>query len=135
MLAAVAWRLDWRAVAELMEAVRDANGGRAPATASDEAAEALRRRLAPLLSDDDYPAAAMRAEEQGVVRLRALIGPSGRILFTEPLIAGPEQPWTLVATVRRAYAARPLPPVDLGPNLPTPYMWIALPDVHFRLVE
>jgi len=135
LLGIVAWEQGHAAVAELMAAVREANGGRAPANASDEAARALRRRLAPSLSDDDYPAAGMRAGEQGTVRLRALIGPSGRILLTEPVIVGPDQPRTLVAMVRRVYLTRPLRPVDLGPDQPTPYMWIALPDVHFRLDE
>jgi hypothetical protein len=135
MLAAIAWDLNWRSVADLMAAVRDANGGRAPATASDEAAHALRRRLAPSMGEDDYPASGMRANEQGAVRLRALIGPSGRILFTEPLIDGPEQPWSLVVAVRQIYVNRPLRPVDLGPNQPTPYMWIALPVIRFRMTE
>ncbi len=135
MLAVVAWRLDWAPVQELMAAVREANGGRAPATASDEAASALWRRLAPLVSDDDFPAGAMRADEEGTVRLRALLGPSGRILFTEPVIAGPAQPWILVVAVRRIYLTRPIRPVDLGPDRATPYMWIALPNVRFRIAE
>jgi hypothetical protein len=135
MLAGAAGRLDWAQVQELMAAVREANGGRPPATVSDETARTLRRWLAPPMSENDYPAYAMRSDEEGVVRLRALIGPSGRILFTEPIIAGPQQPWILVVEVRRMYLTRMTQPIDLGPDRPTPYMWVALPHIRFRMED
>jgi hypothetical protein len=112
-------------------AVRNANGGAEPASVPSDEAAALRQALRAQLGSIDYPAAALRAEEQGRVSLRGLVDPAGRIIFTEPLSA--DQPPRLVAGTRRHFAQRQLPPVELGAARRGRYLWIELPALFFRL--
>lgn len=112
-------------------AVRTANAGAEPASVPSDEAAALRQALRAQLGSIDYPAAALRAEEQGRVALRGLVDPAGRIIFTEPLSA--DQPPRLVAGTRRHFAQRQLPPVELGAARRGRYLWIELPALFFRL--
>ena len=82
------------------------------------------------MSDDDYPAAALRAEEGRIV-LRGLIDPRGRLIFTMPLVPG--RPARLLNPVRAIYGRRQIAAVDLGALRTTPYMWVELPAVMFRI--
>jgi len=113
------------AVAALTAALRRENGGRDPAEV--EATPAMKIAIGP----EDYPPAALRAETQGIVRLRALIDPAGRIVALVP--ATPDQPPLLVETVRRLFARRAPTAVELpGPRL-TPWLWMKLPSVGFSI--
>jgi hypothetical protein len=116
---------------EFMLAVVAANGGLPPPLLSGPEAESIRQRLRLPVTDEDYPAAAMRAEEVGRIAVRGLIDPAGRLIFTEPLAPG--QPPILLAAVRRMYSSRTLPTVDLGRLRTAPYMWIELPGVVFTI--
>ncbi|HEY0014628.1 MAG TPA: hypothetical protein VGB79_17435 [Allosphingosinicella sp.] len=119
--------------AALLRAVSAANGGFPPGTLTGEAARAARRRLQLSLTPDDYPAHAMRAEDEGHVLLRGLIDPDGWLIYTEPRIGG--QPQDLLDHVRRLYAGRRLPPVDRSAAPGTPYVWVNLPVFQFRLQD
>ena len=114
-------------------AVEAANGGRAPATLGVDEAASIRARLRAAVRDIDYPPSAIRHQEQGNVSLRGLIDPGGRLIFTEPL--GPGQPPRLVAELRRNLARRPPPPVEIAAPRATPYLWVELPTVAFRLPQ
>jgi hypothetical protein len=107
------------------EALRAANGGREPTSFAATAPP-------PRIIGDDYPPMAMRKNLSGVVRLRALVDPRGRIVFTES--ANPAQPALLVDTVRRVYASRSVPPLTIAAR-PTPYVWVTVPPVNFRIGE
>jgi hypothetical protein len=107
------------------EALGAANEGRESATVAVTAPP-------PRILGDDYPPSAMRKNLSGVVRLRALVDPRGRIVFTES--ADPGQPALLVDTVRRVYASRSVPPLTIAER-PTPYVWVTAPPVDFRIAE
>jgi hypothetical protein len=124
-LAAAAYAGEAEAVKAFREALRAANGGREPASFAATAPP-------PRIAGDDYPPMAMRKNLSGVVRLRALVDPRGRIVFTES--ANPAQPALLVDTVRRVYASRSVPPVTIAAR-PTPYVWVTVPPVNFRIDE
>ena len=113
--------------------VTAANGGIAPETLSADAAAAIREGLRPTLRSDDYPPAALRAEEQGRIRLRGLVDPDGRLIFTEA--AAPGQSPRLLDGARRIYAQRPPPPVARGALATTPYFWVELPPFLFLLPD
>jgi hypothetical protein len=125
-LAAAAYAGEAEALQAFREALRAANGGAEPATL-DAAAPP------PRIVADDYPALAMRQNLAGQVRLRALVDPRGRIIFTEA--AGPAQPASLVDTVRRVYASRTVSPVAIPGPHPTPYVWVSVPPVNFRISD
>jgi hypothetical protein len=123
--AAAAYAGEPEFLAAFRAALLEANGGLEPATV---AAVAPRPRILP----DDFPAWAMRKKVSGVVRLRALVDPRGRIIFTEP--AEPGQPPVLIGIVRRIYASRKVPDLAIA-RRPTPYVWVAIPPVNFRIVD
>ena len=102
-----------------------ANGGREPATVEEVAPP-------PRVLDADYPAGAARKGVAGTVRLRALVDPRGRIVYTEA--ADSTQPAILVDTVRRVYASRTVPPLAIAAR-PTPYVWVSVPAVNFRISD
>jgi hypothetical protein len=110
-------------------AVAAANGGMPPGSLTGAAAEPFARTLTHILSDDDYPAAALRSEEQGVVSLRGLVDPRGQLIYTEGTAV--DQNPRLVAAVRRIYARRAIAPMGLGAARITPYMWVELAPVTF----
>ncbi|HYG30337.1 MAG TPA: hypothetical protein VD887_08995 [Allosphingosinicella sp.] len=132
-LAAVAIGGGARERQDLLLAVAAANGGLPPGSVNGAAAEPFARRLAGLLSDDDYPAAALRNAEQGVVTLRGLVDPRGQLVYTEPTAAG--QNPRLLAVVRRSYARRRIRPMEIGAARTTPYMWVDLAPVTFTHVS
>lgn len=101
-----------------------ANGGLEPATVEAEVPP-------PAIRGDDYPASALRNDISGNVHLRALVDPLGRIVFTEGV--DPAEPAILVDAVRRAYALRRAPAVEIAAPRPTPYVWVTLRPVAFRL--
>ncbi|MBV9929840.1 MAG: hypothetical protein JO013_02720 [Alphaproteobacteria bacterium] len=113
------------AVGALTAALRRENGGRDPAEV--EAVPAMKVDIGP----EDYPPAALRAETQGVVRLRALINPAGRVVALVPATA--DQPPLLVEAVRRLVARRTPAAVDLPGPRPTPWLWMKLPSVGFSI--
>ncbi|HEX9966228.1 MAG TPA: hypothetical protein VGB04_14720 [Allosphingosinicella sp.] len=126
-LAAAAYAGEADPVRAFREALKAANGGLEPATV-DAAAPP------PRIQGDDYPASAIRrGATGGVVRLRALVDPRGIVIFTESL--EPAQPADFVGAVRAVYARRPVPPVQLAAARPTPYVWMAVRPVSFRLSE
>lgn len=90
-------------------------------------------RFAPLtaasVSDDDYPTAALRAQESGIVRLFGLVDPRGRTIYTEP--AGPDQNPRLLAAARRLHSSRRRAETNLGDARLAPYMWIELAPMIF----
>lgn len=133
VLADAAFALDSPHRTAFFRAVTEANGGTPPAMLDGAAARAARRRLRLSISDDDFPAAAMRAEEEGAVLLRGLIDPDGWLIYTEPAVSG--QPSILLAHVRNLYARRRLPPVDRSAAPGTPYVWVALPVFFFSLSD
>jgi hypothetical protein len=133
MLADAAFAPDSPHRPAFLEAVAAANGGVPPATLTGEAAAAARRRLRLTISADDYPAGALRGEEEGAVVLRGLLDPDGWLIYNEPAVGG--QPRSLVAYVRGLYARRRLPPVDRSGHAATPYVWVPLPVVLFSLSE
>jgi hypothetical protein len=118
--------------ATFFEAVRAANGGKAPGALTGELPTALRAQILPKLAGIDFPPAALRAEEQGTITLRGLVDPAGRVIFTEPLTA--EQPPNLVAGLRRHFALRPIR-VDLGAARTAGYVWVVLPSVGFTVPD
>lgn len=115
--------------AALLRHATAANGGRPPPRLAGPPAE----RFAPLgaysISDDDYPAAALRAQESGTVRLLGLVDPRGRTIYTEP--AGPGQSPRLLAAAQRIHASRRRAETDLGDARLAPYMWIELAPMIF----
>lgn len=123
-LAAAAYAGDPEAAGAFRAALLAANGGKQP-----EPVGLIAPR--PRLLDDDYPAAAIRMGIAGVVSLRALVDPRGRIVFTEGV--DPGEPKVLVDAVRSTYARRPGPDVAVGAPRPSPYVWVAVPKVAFRL--
>jgi hypothetical protein len=125
LLAAAALGGEVEPLAALAAAVRRANGGRDPAEI--EAPPSMKLALGP----DDYPLAALREDVTGLVRLRALIGPDGRVLAFVP--ASPGQPPLLVEGLRKVYERRGPTRVELPGPRPTPYLWLTLPAVHFNL--
>lgn len=108
-----------------------ANGGRPPPLLPGPAAE----RFAPLrsvsISDEDYPVAALRYQESGIVRLLGLVDPRGRLVYTEPV--GPDRNPRLLAAARRLHASRRRPAADLGDARLAPYMWIELAPMIFTI--
>jgi hypothetical protein len=124
-LAASAYAGEAEAAQAFRQALKAANGGAEPATI--EAVAPRPRYL-------DFPHSAMRrGATEAVVRLRALVDPRGLIIFTES--ADPAQPADFLDEVRSSYAANPLPPIALAAPRPTPYVWIAVRPVAFRLSE
>jgi hypothetical protein len=121
-LAAAAYAGESEAAGAFREALLAANGGREPEPMNLTAPP-------PRLVDDDYPAAAIRGGITGVVSLRALVDPRGRIVFTE----GAGEPKVLVDAVRSTYVRRPGPDLPIGVPRPSPYVWVPLPKVTFRL--
>ena len=128
-LAVAAYALDPAAVTELMDAVGQANGGRPPAMLTGPELSAIQDLLRAPISNEDYPASALRGGAQGRIALRGLIDPNGRLIFTEPLL--PNQNPALLSAVRRIYAYRRTLQVDLGAARTSPYMWVELPGVVF----
>jgi hypothetical protein len=126
----LAYGLDPDSVDALTQAVTAANGGRPPPRLSAPLDPQLAAALAPLINDEDYPAAALRNEESGVVTLRGLLDPRGRLIFTEPTTPG--QNPRLLNAVRRIFIARWMRDVDLGGIRTAPYVWVELPPVTFR---
>jgi hypothetical protein len=124
-LAAAAYAGEAEPLRAFREALRAANGGVEPASVAVTAPP-------PRILGDDYPPSAMRKNLSGVVRLRALVDPRGRIVFTES--ADPDQPALLVDTVRRTYASRNVPPLTIEAP-PTPYVWVAVPPIAFKIAE
>jgi hypothetical protein len=124
-LAAAAYAREAEPMRAFAEALLAANEGREPASVAATAPP-------PRILAQDYPVWAMRKEVSGVVRLRALVDPRGRIVFTEPTI--PDQPPPLVETVRRIYASRSVPPLAIAER-PTPYVWVAIPPFDFRITD
>ena len=106
-----------------------ANGGRPPPRLAGFAPERYAPLTAAFISDDDFPPAARRNGESGIVRLVGLVDPRGRLIFTEPAV--PEQNPRLLATARRLYASRRRPEADLGDARLAPYMWIELAPMVF----
>lgn len=126
-LAAAAYAGETEAVLAFREALKAANGGLEPATVDAVAPP-------PRIHGDDYPPSAIRRGAAGaVVRLRALVDPRGIVVFTESIEPG--QPADFVGAVRGVYARRPVPPVQLAAPRPTPYVWVAVKPVSFRLSE
>lgn len=123
-LAAAAYSSEAEPLAEFRQALSAANGGLEPATV-DAAIPRLR------IDAQDYPASALREGVSGMVRLRALVDPRGRMIFTESV--DPSQPVVLVESVRRMFARRAVPATAVP--RPTPYVWIAVPPAAFRLVR
>lgn len=124
-LAAAAYAGEAEPLQAFLEALRATNGGREPASVAVTAPP-------PKILGDDYPPSAMRRNLSGVVRLRALVDPRGRMVFTES--AAPGQPALLVDTVRRVYASRSVPPLTIAAR-PTPYVWVTVPPVDFRISD
>jgi hypothetical protein len=125
-LAAAAYAAEPEPLRAFLEALLAANGGLEPA-AVDAAAPP------PRILGDDYPSLAMRKGISGQIRLRALVDPRGRIIFTES--AQPGQPAALVDAVRRVYASRPVAPLAIPVPRPTPYVWVRVPPVNFQMSE
>ena len=115
--------------AALLRHATAANGGRPPPRLAGPPAERFAPLTAASVSDDDYPAAALRAQESGTVRLLGLVDPRGRTIYTEP--AGPDQSPRLLAAARRLHASRRRPAADLGEARLAPYMWIELAPMTF----
>lgn len=115
--------------AALLRHATAANGGRSPPHLAAAPAERFAPLVAASISGDDYPAAALRAQESGVVSLLGLVDPRGRTIFTEP--AGPDQNPRLLAAARRLHASRRRPAADLGDARLAPYMWIELAPMAF----
>jgi hypothetical protein len=128
-LASFAYRGDAASRSALLLATAAANGGLAPPIVAPASGERATAALLPLIQAADRHAAAFRDPEAGVVILRGLVDPRGRIIHTEPVDA--DQSAALVDAVRYIYAGGVLPPIDLGDARTAPYMWIALPPVTF----
>jgi TPR repeat protein len=111
----------------LRAAVRRENGGSDPAEV--EAAAAMKL----VLSSEDYPSYALRQGLEGSVRLRALVDPRGRIVALVPTTAGQAPP--LVEGLRRIYARRGPASVEGPVPRPTPWLWMKLPSVRFRIPD
>jgi hypothetical protein len=124
-LAAAAYAGETEPLTTFRTALLAANGGREPATVKGVAPR-------PRILDSDYPAGAAWKGVAGLVRLRALVDPRGRIVFTEAV--DPAQPAILVDTVRRVYASRAVAPLAVAAR-PTPYVWVAVPAVSFRISD
>lgn len=125
-LAAAAYAGEPEALDAFRQALNAANGDREPATVG---AATLPLRI----DGQDYPASALRHGISGTVRLRALVDPLGRTIFTEAV--GEPQPAALVETVRRIHAHRGAAlPAGALPR-PTSYVWVEIPPVSFRLCE
>ncbi len=119
--------------ATLLRHATAANGGRPPPRLAGPPVERFAPLLAFSITDEDYPAAALRTGEGGVVRLLGLVDPRGRTIYTEP--AGPEQNPRLLAAARRLHASRRRPAADLGEARLAPYMWIELAPMTFIILD
>jgi hypothetical protein len=127
LVAAAATASEVQPMEALSDALRRENGGRAAATI-----DPIPGIRIPLTSED-YPPVALRAEEQGVVRLKALIDPSGRIVAIVPDAL--DQPPALVEGLRRIYLRRGPRTVEVPAPRPTPYLWMRLPPATFRIAS
>jgi hypothetical protein len=81
------------------------------------------------VSGDDYPAAAARARVAGTVRLMAIFGPDGRLLWVDP---GPGEPSVLRRTAVGLWRRRVLRDLVLEGHRGQ-YVRIRGPTVEFRL--
>jgi hypothetical protein len=117
--------------AALLRQATAANGGRPPPRLAGPPDERFAPLTASHISDDDYPVAALRAGESGVVRLAGLVDPRGRTIYTEPATPG-QNPRLLVAA-RRLHASRRRPATDLGAARRAPYMWVELAPMTFTI--
>jgi hypothetical protein len=81
------------------------------------------------VSDDDYPAAADRARVAGTVRLMAIFGPDGRLLWVDP---GPGEPSVLRRAAVGLWRRRVLRDVVLEGHRGQ-YVRVRGPTVEFRL--
>jgi len=81
------------------------------------------------VSDDDYPAAADRARVGGTVRLAAIFGPDGRLLWVD---AGPGEPSVLRRAAVGLWRRRVLRNVELQGHRGQ-YVRVRGPTVEFRL--
>ena len=117
--------------AALLRHATAANGGRPPPRLAGPPDERFAPLTAASVSDDDYPAAAVRAQESGTVRLFGLVDPRGRTIYTEP--AAPDQNPRLLAAARRLHSSRRRPSADLGDARLAPYMWIELAPMTFTV--
>jgi hypothetical protein len=115
--------------AALLRHAAAANGGRPPPRLAGPPDERFAPLSAASVSDDDFPVAALRAQESGVVRLVGLVDPRGRLIYTEP--AGPDQNPRLLVAARRLHASRRRAEADLGDARLAPYMWIELAPMIF----
>jgi Gram-negative bacterial TonB protein C-terminal len=78
---------------------------------------------------DDYPAKALREEQQGVVAARMLIAPNGRAVLGEILrSSGPMLDQALIRNAIRRLRLK-------FPDHVGRYVWVRLPDVQFRLKQ
>lgn len=123
-LGAAAYAGEPERVAELLAAVTAANGGKPPANAT------AKRGAIAALRVDDYPSRALREGIAGDVLLRALVDPTGRVIFTQSMQAAPQ---ILVDSARRHFALRPPHSLELATPPPTPYVWVDLPPVRYRI--
>jgi hypothetical protein len=62
----------------------------------------------------------------------ARVDPRGRIVCTEAVDSA--QPAILVDTVRQVYASRVVPALTVG-HRPTPYVWVPVPAMDFRISD
>lgn len=95
-------------------------------------AAATAREIGPfsvLINGEDYPAAALRALEQGIVRPFAVFGPDGRLVMID---TGPGEITALRDTVARIWRRRWLQRVRLEGH-PGRFVRVAGPIVEFRV--
>lgn len=83
-----------------------------------------------VVSDEDYPAIASRTSVSGIVRLEALFGPDGKLLYVDP---GPGEPSALRRAAIRLWRQRTLRNVELKGSYRGHYVRIAGPTLEFRL--
>jgi hypothetical protein len=82
-----------------------------------------------LVTEDDYPSSAIRAEEEGVVSLALVIAPGGNSLLFETL-AG-DSP-TLIDAAQRLFTRRSMRHLTTT-RFPGRYLRVRLPDIYFRI--
>ncbi len=114
---------------EITSLIQSLNGGKAVPTLNSGEKWVTRNPFS--ITSDDYPAAALRAEQQGRVSVRLLVDPAGLPLIAE-IVQSSGSPYlddyTARLVMRRTAPGFTLPPERVGH-----YVWLAMPTVAWSI--